>query len=242
MISAHSTLLALSKMENGRWDAIFNDIQSKKQIPEDYDVSQNHRCVTLVDPDYPTKLKQCFKPPFALFYEGNLALLNESNIMCVCGCDKGDDNVAKMISDLCSTHIIISGDDSSCERMALQTVMKNQQPLILVLNEAIDESDLDDEVFLYAVQNGLVITEFGWVSPDIDETQLTKARIIGFLADSMLVTSSNRKNTRLCLLIDEALSKGIDLFVLPEKPFCGSLNNDLIKDGALLVNKKEDIF
>ena len=48
------------------------------------------------------------------------------------------------------------------------------------------------------------------------------------------------KNT--CLLIDEALSKGIDLFVLPEKPFCGSLNNDLIKDGALLVNKKEDIF
>ena len=66
MISAHTTLLALSKMENGRWDAIFNDIQSKKQIPEDYDVSQNHRCVTLVDPDYPTKLKQFFKPPFCI--------------------------------------------------------------------------------------------------------------------------------------------------------------------------------
>lgn len=242
MISAHDTLLAYSRMENGRWDAIFNDIQSKKVIPEDYDITQYHKCVTLVDPDYPAKLKLCFKSPLTLFYEGDLALLNESNIMCVCGCDKGDNNVAKLISDLCSTHILVSGDDSAVERMALQTVMKNQQPLILVLNEAIDESDLDDEVFLYACQHGLVITEYGWTSPDIDETQLAKQRIIGFLADSMLVTSSNRKNTRLCLLIDEALSKGIDLFVLPEKPFCGSLNNDLIKDGALLVNKKEDIF
>ena len=164
--------------------------------------------------------------------------------MCICGCDKGSNALSKLITDLSNTHIILNGDDSAIEREALQLVMKNNQPLILVLNTAIDESDLDDEVFLYAVNNGLVITEYGYESPDCDESQLAKTRIIGFLSDLVLVTSSNKQNTRLCLLIDEALSAGKDLFVLPEPPFKEpySLNNELIQNGALLVNSRQDIF
>ena len=223
---------------------MFNAIQHKEYPKEDCDedITQYHQFVCITDPNYPTKLKQSFKPPFVLFYEGNLSLLNENNIMCVCGCDKGSNELSKLITDLSNTHILINGDDSAIEREALQLAMKNNQPLILVLNEAIDESDLDDEVFAYAVNNGLVISEYGYISPECDESQLAKTRIIGFLSDSTLVCSSNKKNTRLCLLIDEALSKGSDIFVLPEKPFTNSMNNELIQSGSLLVNKREDIF
>lgn len=245
MTTAQRTLLYLNKKYNGNWDKMFKAIQNKEcQIDENEDITQYHQFVCITDPNYPTKLKQSFKPSFVLFFEGDLSLLSKNNIMCVCGCDRGSNGLSKLITDLSNTHIIINGDDSAIEREALQLVMKNNQPLILVLNEAIDESDLDDEVFLYAVEKGLVITEYGYTSPDCDESQLAKTRIIGFLSDSMLVTSSNKKNTRLCLLIDEALSAGKDLFVLPEPPFKEpySLNNELIQSGAILTQRREDIF
>ena len=231
MTTAQRMLLFINKQCNSDWDKMFKAIQSKeypKDDIKDEDIEQYHNFVCITDPNYPTKLKMSFKPPFVLFYEGNLDLLNEKNIMCVCGCDKGSNELSKLITELSNTHIICSGDDSSIEREALQLAMKNEQPLILVLNTSIDESDLDDEVFLYAIKHGLVLTETGYQSLDCDYTQLAKTRIIGFLSDSMLVTSSNKKNTRICMLIDEALSGGKDIFVLPEPPFKGSLTIKLI--------------
>lgn len=243
MLSARNILIFLNKKNNGNWDKMYRDIQNRANYPEDdIDIAQNHHVTTLIDPDYPTKLKQSFKPPFCLFWEGDLSLLNKDNIMVICGSDKGNSELVKLIGELSDSHIVINGDDSAIEREALQIVMKNKQPLILVLNEAIDEIEMDDEVFLYAVDHGCVISEYGFTSPDIDETMLAKTRIIAFLSDKALLTSSKKNNERLCLLIDHLLGAGKELFVLPEKALCGSLNNELIRDGAILVNKKDDIF
>ena len=132
--------------------------------------------------------------------------------------------------------------DSAIEVAALTEVMKNNMPLILVVDDAIDNLELDEPVFQYAVHHGCVISEYGFSAPDIDKVMLDKTRIIAWLSNRMLITASNKKNTRLCLLIDEALSKGSDIFVLPEKPFTNSMNNELIQNGSLLVNKREDIF
>ena len=243
MISARNILIFLNKKNSGDWNKMYHDIQNRENYPDDnVDITQYHHVTTLVDPDYPTKLKQSFKPPFCLFWEGDLSLLNKDNIMVICGCDKGNAQLAKLIQNLSDTHIICNGDDSAIEREALQIVMKNNQPLILVLNESIDESDIDDEVFLYAVKNGCVISEYGFTSPEIDESQLAKTRIIAFLSDKALITSSKKNNARLSLLLDHLLGADKELFVLPEKPLSGSLNNELIRDGAILVNKREDIY
>lgn len=243
MLSARNILIFLNKKNSGDWNKMYHDIQNRENYPDDnVDITQYHNVTTLVDPDYPTKLKQSFKPPFCLFWEGDLSLLNKDNIMVICGCDKGNAQLAKLIQNLSDTHIICNGDDSAIEREALQIVMKNNQPLILVLNESIDESDIDDEVFLYAVKNGCVISEYGFTSPEIDESQLAKTRIIAFLSDKALITSSKKNNARLSLLLDHLLGADKELFVLPEKPLSGSLNNELIRDGAILVNKREDIY
>lgn len=243
MLSARNILIFLKKKNSGDWNKMYHDIQNRENYPDDnVDITQYHHVTTLVDPDYPTKLKQSFKPPFCLFWEGDLSLLNKDNIMVICGCDKGNAQLAKLIQNLSDTHIICNGDDSAIEREALQIVMKNNQPLILVLNESIDESDIDDEVFLYAVKNGCVISEYGFTSPEIDESQLAKTRIIAFLSDKALITSSKKNNARLSLLLDHLLGAGKELFVLPEKPLSGSLNNELLRNGAILVNKREDIY
>lgn len=242
--SAKDILKYLNRIHNGNWDKIFRDIQNKIEIPDDIDIQHNHECVCILDPEYPTKLKQCFKPPFLLAYIGNLALLNESNIMCVCGENGANKDTIDLIKHLCGSYVLINGDDSAIERVALQTAMSEHKQFIIVLNEPIDVAlDYDDELIQYAIHNNcLIISEYLYNSPDIEESELAKTRIIGFLADKMLVVSGSRSNTRLKLLIDESLSKGSDLFALPSAPFKGSLTNLILKDGAILVDDKECVF
>lgn len=235
----------LNKIHKGNWDKIFRDIQKKVEIPDEIDIQQNHECVCILDPEYPTKLKRCFKPPFLLAFIGNLGLLNESNIMCVCGENGSNKDTIDLIKHICDSYVLINGSDSSIERAALETAMSEHKQFIIVLNEPIDVAlDYDDELIQYAIHNNcLIISEFLFDSPDdIEESEYSKTRIIGFLADKMLVVSGSRSNTRLKLLIDESLSKGNDLFALPSAPFKGSLTNLILRDGAILVDDKECIF
>lgn len=242
--SAKEILMYLNKIHKGNWDLIFKDVQQKTEIPEEIDIEQSHNCVCILDPDYPVKLKNCFKAPFTLYYCGNLALLNEDNIMCVCGENGANKDTLDLIKHVCDSYVLISGDDSAIERAALQTAMSEHKQFIIVLNEPIDVAvDWDDELILYAMHNNcLIISEYGYESPEIDESELAKTRIIGFLADKMLVVSGSRRNTRLKLLIDESLCKGNDIFALPSAPFQRSLTNLIIREGAILVDDKECIF
>ncbi len=240
--TSRSILIYLNRKYHGDFDKMFNAIQSHEEIPEDIDIQQNHKVVTLLDDDYPEILKQCFKVPFCIFHEGSLDLLKRENILCVAGCDAGDKRTLELIKNLSNQYVITNGMDSVIEESALTEAMKNNMPIILVLDDAIDNTDLDDPVLLYACEHGCVISEYGFDSGDNDKAILDKTRIIAWLSNKALITSSKKKDTRLCLLIDEFLSKGSDLFVLPEKPFRNSLNNVLLQNGALLVNKREDIF
>ena len=239
-----SVLMWLSKKNKGDWLGIFRDIQNKTEIPYDADVSNDYDCVTILDPQYSNKLRQSWHPPFVLWYLGDLNLLNEPNIMCVCGQHSPNKDAIDLIKHICDSHVIINGDDSALERVALQTAMAEGKKFIMVLNQSLYNIDYDDTLIQYAIHNGcLLISEYGWEDPDdIEKSEKEKQRIVGFLADKMLVTSSSRSNTRLKLLIDECLGKGSDLFALPAPPFKGELTNDLIRDGAILVNQKSDIF
>ncbi len=234
----------LNKIHKGNWDKIFKDIQKKTAIPDEIDIQQNHECISILDPEYPSKLKQSFKPPFLLAYLGNLALLNESNIMCVCGENGVNKDTSDLIKNICDSYILISCDNSKIEHEALEIAMSEKKQFIIVLDEPIDIAlDFDDELIQYAVNNNcLIISEYLYDSPDIEEGENAKTRIVGFLADKMLVVSGSKNNTRLKLLIDESLSKGSDLFALPSVPFKGSLTNMIIREGATLVDDKDFIF
>ncbi len=237
-------LMYLNRIHNGDWDLMFRDVQRKIEIPEEIDISQNYDCICILDPEYPVKLKQSFKPPFLLFKIGNLALLNEPNIMCVCGEKGSNTETVDLIKHICDSYVVINSDSSKIERTALETAMKEGKKFIVVCSEPLDNAlDYDDEVIQYGLKNDcLFISEYGYGQPKIPKGELASTRIVGFLADKMLVVSASKDNLRLKLLIDECLSKGSDLFALPTEPFKNSLNNSLLKEGALLVDSKDDIF
>ena len=101
-------LLSLNKKYNGNWQQMYNAIKKKEIIDYlDKDIIQHHKFVCITDSNYPTILRQCHKPPFILFYEGNLSLLNQKETY-IYFYDKCSSGMSKLINsptkhfDVCS--------------------------------------------------------------------------------------------------------------------------------------------
>ena len=72
----------LSDHYRGDWRKIFDHIVEKRSVPNEADhFADRYPCkiVTIMDDDYPKILQHCPKPPLALYYKGNLSLLNDES-------------------------------------------------------------------------------------------------------------------------------------------------------------------
>ena len=71
---ARNILIALSLKHNGDWDKIYEDIQNKTLVEDTYTQQAENikNVITILDEEYPQQLKNSFKPPFVLFYKGNI--------------------------------------------------------------------------------------------------------------------------------------------------------------------------
>lgn len=79
--SAKKTLLALVIKNKGDWNKCYQDIKDKVKMSEEeieHYCSLNHdNFITILDNEYPEALKQSYKPPFVLFYKGDIDLLKQ---------------------------------------------------------------------------------------------------------------------------------------------------------------------
>lgn len=76
-------LVAMAIRHDGDFEKIYNDINLGKHY-DPHEVKQlkeniKYPYVTIIDSNYPEPLKEKNCPPYVLFYEGNLNLINKKN-------------------------------------------------------------------------------------------------------------------------------------------------------------------
>lgn len=79
-------LIMLSMKNNGNWEGIYEDIKNNVDVFNDAVLVEKLErfhdsevaAVTIIDEDYPEILKQSYKPPFVLFYTGDLAMIDRA--------------------------------------------------------------------------------------------------------------------------------------------------------------------
>jgi DNA processing protein len=78
MIKGRDIIIFLAVKYKGDWNAIYQAIKQKELVdePDVQQALQSIKChvVTIIDDDYPEALKKIYKPPFVLFYYGDLGL------------------------------------------------------------------------------------------------------------------------------------------------------------------------
>ncbi len=203
----------------------------------------------LSDPEYPTQLFEIPDPPIIIYYEGNLSLLKNPCIAIV-GARKIDTLSQKLTLSI-ATNLskkgitIVSGLAVGVDTIAHRGGLKHKGSTIAVLGTGIDVNYPAPNVYLKETikKSGLVISEFPSSTPPASENFPIRNRIISGISLGVLVVQAAKKSGSL-ITASCALEQNRMVFSIPgpiDNPaFEG--NNELIKNGAILITNAEDIL
>ena len=237
----------------GDWDKIYSAINKKEKVEqkdlEETLAKNTSKCITLISDNYPQKLKTIYKPPFVLFYKGNIDLLNTQNkTIGVVGSRKnssyGEACTKEIVSDLVKKDIvIISGLAKGIDGIAHESCLKEKGNTIAVLANGIDivYPDENKELQKEIGEKGLIISEYPSFKESNKEQFPKRNRIIAGLSDAILVTEASQKSGSM-ITVSRALEMGKDIFCVPYKIGLNSGCNSLIREGARLVESAHDIL
>lgn len=132
-------LFYLSQKYKGNWDKIYKAVSNHEDVEEeDIEkalVEEKYSFITILDNEYPEWLKQTYKPPFVLYYEGNLKSLRDKNYSKVALSDsrhvskEQKDIAMNIVNSISNSTLIIGGEGELTESIVNDT----NNPIIMVL-------------------------------------------------------------------------------------------------------------
>lgn len=232
MAEARGTLLYLALKYQGNWDSIYNAIITKEDI--DDEALENTvnafkgNFITIVDQEYPTKLRQTFKPPFVIFYQGDINLISNENIVSVsCGRNVSREdyrNAEQLLKNDYDLTYLVGSTKNDMDKY----VASFSKPTIAVIGHSLMAVQPLNEYEKF----DLVLTEIPPNVIDITkEGLMMRTRIISSLCDKELVISA-KKYSGTTVIVNQALELGKDVLVVP-KLNQNLLNFQLLEEGAI---------
>lgn len=229
-----------------------NEDLHSKLIPElirQYSYNGIHT-ITYFDDEYPSLLKQIYQPPWVLYAKGNIELLNQNCKLAVVGSRQATEYGRKAIEYLFPKIIdkgilIISGLAKGIDTYAHQFAIKYGGSTIAVIAGGLFHiyPYANKELGLYMMRNQLVLSEY---PPNIRPSRWhfpERNRIISGMCMGTFVIEAKQKSGSL-ITANYALEEGREVFALPGNILSPNSQgtNELIRQGAKLVNCAEDIF
>ena len=208
------------------------------------------RGITLMDDDYPQRLRECPDAPIILYYTGN-SDLNQAKIVSIVGTRQctlyGQDLIRRFVADLrlhCPKVLIVSGLAYGVDINAHRQALANGYETIGVLAHGLDQiypyrhRDTAAEM----VRHGGLLTEFMTQTNADKPNFVRRNRIVAGMADAVVVVESAAKGGGL-ITAEIAQSYDRSVFAFP-----GNVNaefskgcNNLIRDNvAALISNADD--
>lgn len=238
----------------GDWDRIYKAISMKEavnKIDVDETISKlENDYFTILSENYPEFLKNVIKPPFVIFYKGNIDLLNENKLkISVIGSrdnsEYGRQMCQQIVEGLVKNDVtIVSGFAKGIDSISHQIAIDNNGNTIGVFGCGIDLCYPSSNIKLYQDVidgGGLFISEYpGMVEVSRDKFPL-RNRIIAGLGHGIAIMEAKQKSGTM-ITVREGLDIGKDVFCVPQQANLDSGCNYLIKNGAKLIETAADIL
>lgn len=236
-----SKLLALTIKYQADYNKISQALSTGESIAEtDYP----GKYITYLDPEYPQKLLALKKPPYVLFYKGDISLLKTASVSIV-GSRRATAYASawtkKFTSLLVSDYTIVSGLALGIDAIAHKSALAAGGKTIAVLGCGIDYiyPYQNRELFLEIEKSGLIISEFyGNLKPKPYYFPY-RNRLVAALGQALYVMQAGLRSGTLTSA-SEALELNRDIYVLPYPLDCpeGIGCNILIQEGANILFDK----
>ncbi len=251
-LDGRTLLIYLAVICQGDFQKMITMMQMK-----DYDVSPEKakrvcnslkcKAITILDYDYPEKLRRITCSPMVLFYYGDITLLNK-RILGVVGSRDYDEHGQKctenIIKDIAKDVVIISGLAKGIDTIAHQAAIDNGGRTIAVLGSGIDRCYPTENKALYEEikKNHLIISEYPFMTAPDSMHFPMRNRIVTALSNAIYVPQINKYNSGTMISVTMALENNRDIFVAPYPQGSETMNNKLINEGAILADTGRQIL
>lgn len=199
---------------------------------------------------YPKKLLEIYNPPKQLYILGNKEILNSFNIAII-GCrlnTKYGENVAKELSyQLSKLGIVItSGLAKGIDTYSHIGCLQAKGKTIAVLGSGFYNIYPKENIEIakkILEKGGTIISEYNPYEKTKKENFPCRNRIISGISNGVVVVEAKEKSGTF-ITVDLALEQGKNVFAVPGNIFSKNSQgtNNLIKQGAKIVTKVEDII
>ena len=202
------------------------------------------------DEYYPKNLLEIYNPPKQLYILGNKEILNSFNISII-GCrlnSKYGENVAKELSYKLSKLgiVITSGLAKGIDTYSHIGCLNAKGKTIAVLGSGLYNIYPKENIKIakQIVENGgTIISEYEPNEKPRKENFPSRNRIISGISNGVVVVEAKEKSGTF-ITVDLALEQGKNIFAVPGNILSKNSQgtNELIKQGAKIVTKVEDII
>lgn len=244
-------LLYLAIKYKGDFESMLQAIKSKEPIDDkaiDNLIKEfKTPFLTLLDEDYPEKLKQIYKPPIVLFYYGDLSLLNDNyRQLAVVGSREntlyGKEATEMLIKGLPKDIVIVSGMAKGIDSIAHRTAINTNHKTIAILGSGVDVCYPINNKDIYKEMKSkyLIMSEYPNGTEPNPNNFPRRNNIIAGISDATLVTEAYARSGT-SITINYTLEQGKNVLVVPYRINEKSECNRLISQGATIITCSNDI-
>ncbi len=207
------------------------------------------KVITYLDKDFPSKLKTMFRPPLVLFYYGDITLLDDNKRRYgVVGSreysEYGEAVTKKIVKEMGRGKVLVSGMAKGIDAIGHQAALDNKVRTIAVLGSGIDNCYPEENKELYErlKKEELVISEYPNMSEPDKAHFPMRNRIVVALSDALIVPQINTHVSGTTISVNLAVGSNKPVYVVPHSIFEGTVNNDLIQEGANVAENGRQIL
>ncbi len=247
-------ILTLAMRYGGDWEKEVAAVRRHEYLSnEDIEEAKRQfgegKYVTLIDPEYPAALKNVWKPPLCLFYEGDFSLIEkEEKCVTYIGSREASSYGLKMARKLAkgiseAGYHLVTGLAKGIDTEAAKGALEAGGNPVAVLGCGVDicYPASSRDTYQKIKQCGLLLSEYPpGTKPDSSHFPM-RNRLLAGLSRALIVGEAKRKSgTKITVDYAVGLTKEIGCVPFPAGE--DSLCNALINQGAYLVEDIRDIL
>lgn len=245
-------LLYFALLHQGDWFKIFKSIKNKEKVNQEKfeglkrTLTSNY--VTILSTNYPPSFRALEQPPYVIFYRGDYGLINYPNKIAIVGSRDastyGLEITEQLVKDLVNNnYLIISGLAKGIDAKAHRMTLASQGYTIAIVGQGINYiyPHENKDLYLLIENKGLILSEYPDGVAPIKVNFPNRNRLIAALSGGVVITEAKQHSGTLTT-VKHALNYGKDVFCVPYLANQGSACNQLIKQGAKLIETSADIL
>lgn len=221
----------------GNYDRVTRALKNNEKY---HTIKCRDNYISIYDDIYPKSLLALKKPPYILFYKGDINLINQKASAVVGSrkaCNYGIVYTEKLSAKLAKQEVVVSGMAKGIDTYAHLAAIKHGHSIAVLgsgINYVYPKSN--QQLYLQLCKNHLVISEYPNMTIPKPYYFPFRNRIIAALANKVYVTQASMRSGTM-LTVNEALELNKDVYVLPYRvnDYFGGGCNYLIQQGANLI-------